>query len=262
MSTWEKLFIVAWETFFSWCLWPNWIQTIYSVVSSYEVSWPHLGGVECLGTHPIFRSEFFIHQHIWNLYAFIVIFMIVSAFQLLGKWQNHSSSQRTNKQTYYVPTFFTTTLENLKYYKPELFTFSSLRIWGLSNLWISFSFPELRSSRKLHRYKFVVPFWLPEEKEKELVCVIKALGINTHPVLANKPIPSCLWHSVLSNPFSKDTAETCICKEPWSITKKLLLFTNMKDLNNSQGELRVLYILYSALLLFFFIDGLSLVLSV
>lgn len=135
----------------------------------------------------------------------------------------------------------------------------------MRTLWISLSFPEdicygtpegLWSSHKLHLHQFVAPFDCQKRRRGIGVCVTKALGSSKHPIPANKPIPSCLWHNAVpSSPFHKDRvgkhravpAETVTCQE-----RVVLVVLNMKDPNNCKWEQRGLYMLFLALLLFWF----------
>ena len=95
----------------------------------------------------------------------------------------------------------------------------------------------------------------------------KARWITKHHVPANKPITSCLWHSTVpAHPFSKGMVgkqRDLYLRETMKYDEKVVvLVLDMKDLNNSEWEQRVLYMLFSALLLVFSVGGLGLVLSV
>lgn len=83
-----------------------------------------------LGMHAVFGNESFINQCIWNLYAFRVIFMMVLSFQLLGKWQNHSSSQKANRHITHLPS----SPQLLKTQNTASRNYSPFKAWGFDEL--------------------------------------------------------------------------------------------------------------------------------
>lgn len=131
MSTWEKLFIVAWETFFSWCLWPNWIQTIYTGVSSHEVSWPHSGRGEswectqCLETNLSLTSAY-------------EIFMLSESslwwFCPFNSWENGRTIQVVRKPTNRHITHLPSSPQLLKTQNTASRNYSPFKAWGFDEL--------------------------------------------------------------------------------------------------------------------------------